>query len=146
MKFTATHMTILGIVLLIGFFGYAIYDQHLQNQPEITPTEVIEQAVLEIFEGDSVVSIPIEVSYEYKDINFESNGDTTYWFFLCETRNQENDKAGNSRVIKLPYSHFDFLAAADYVAKEDTKVVFITYFRQISEASYYSYKPYSKKY
>jgi RNA polymerase sigma factor (sigma-70 family) len=84
----------------------------------------------------------------FKDIDFESNGDTTYWFFMAERKLNNGAKSQNSRVIMFPYSHFDFLKAAKYLVKEkeDNDYVFIKYFQQISKASYLSYKVYSDKY
>jgi len=148
MKFTGTHLTFLAAIIIIGFFIVAGYDLHVKNQPAITPTETVENIVQEIFQKDSVINIPIEVSYEYKDINFESNGDTTYWFFMAERKLNNGAKSQNSRVIMFPYSHFDFLKAAKYLVKEkeDNDYVFIKYFQQISKASYLSYKVYSDKY
>jgi hypothetical protein len=146
MKFTAKHLTFLATIIFIGFFSIAGYDLHVKNRPEIIPTETVENIVQEIFQKDSVINIPIEISYEYKDINFESNGDTTYWFFIADGRLNNGTKSQNSRVIMFPYSHFNFIGAAEEIAKENTKSIFIKYFQQISKASYLSYKPYSNKY
>ena len=76
MKITGTQIIILFGVLVVGFFGLVGYQTYLENQPDIIPEEVIEAAVYEIFEQDSVITIPIEVEYQYTASDFISNGDT----------------------------------------------------------------------
>lgn len=120
-----------------------------KNLPDIVPKDIVEKAVAEIFKSDSVIEKPIKVVYKYEE-KFESNGDSSYWFFMAEvvgkTKDGKEYRGDNTRVIAFPYPYFNFLKAADYAAKNYTNAgVFITSFYQISEASYRSYDPYAKK-
>ena len=148
MKFTATHVTILGVVLLLVFGGLAGYDMYQKNQPEITPRTEIESALEEIFEEDTVVGKP--VVYEYQKIVFDSiQSDTTYWFVegfaLRETGGGKNYF---TIAFKMPFQFFNFLYFADKYGfgDRDDLTYSVRNFIQISEASYESYFDYAKKY
>ena len=143
MKFTATHLTILGVILLLGFFGYAGYDNHLKNQPQPLPAEVVEEAVAEIFESDSIIEKPIV--YKFKEAQFDTTG-VSYWFVFGEEK-QGDRTIRRTFTVEMPGPFFNFEIAAEGMYNEGkTTQVFITFFKQISEASYKSYTPYSKKY
>jgi hypothetical protein len=139
MKFTATHLTILAIVVLIGFFGYSAYDAHLKNQPEVVyvPKDVINQVIDDRFETDSAVSVnEVEkiveeiflfdsvigkpIVYEYQESTFKESG-KSYWFFKADVSGKIPGKKGetyngtNTRVIEMPYKFFNFEYAAKYL-------------------------------
>ena len=144
MKFTTAQITWLISIILICFFSIAGYQMYLENQPPKVNKEIIEEKVAEIFEQDSIINIPIEISYKYKDAIFESNGDTTYWFY----RSIYNNGNHHSTAIMFPYSYFDFAKAANKITDGKGKdgAHFIMYFKQISKASYLTYSKYSDKY
>lgn len=132
------------VIATIGFFTIAVIDTYNRNKPPVVPEKEVAKYVAEMFKKDSVVNLPIR--YKFHDQKFESNGDTTYWFFIADIR-EKNQSGQNTACIKLPYSHFDFDSAYKYIQKKnDFKLesIFITYFTQVSQASYESYHVYAK--
>ena len=144
MEFTSKHLTILGVVLVIGFFSFAIHDNHMKNLPEVIPTEVIKEEVMNLIDQDSTVIVP--VNYTYVDNGFESSSNVSYWFIYYERYNSSDDKEKGSTVISIPNPFFDFYKAGDIIAADKYKHVFIHRFKRISEASYKSYDKYAAKY
>lgn len=147
MKFTATHLTILGAIILLGFFGYAGFDAYLENQPLVTPRASIDSALVEIFKEDTVIGKP--VVYEYQKMVFDSAFvDTTYWFVEGFELRAKGGKNYFTRALKMPYPFFNFDYAAEKLqfGERDDVGYSMRNFQQISQASYESYYDYAGKY
>lgn len=141
----------LGVVFLLLSTGKWFVEFLVDHQPVSATQEQVDSAVVKLIKPDTIrivnpdtLTIPVE--YKYKDSHFTSNGDTTYWFITGSLRGPKDYYQGITRVTKLPYSHFDFYQAAENIKKGNEKAndAFIEFFVQISEASYLSYRKYSK--
>jgi len=140
----------LGVVFLLLSSGKWFVEFLIDHQPiELTQTQV-DSAVVRLIKPDTIrivkpdtLTIPVE--YQYVDSHFKSNGDTTYWFITGSLRGPKEFYQGVSRVIKLPYSAFNFYDAAILMRKgtKEANDSFIESFTQISKASYLSYKKYA---
>jgi len=155
--FTGEHFTqaikalaAFGIVLVLLSTGKWFVEFLIDHQPiELTQTQV-DSAVVRLIKPDTIrivkpdtLTIPVE--YQYVDSHFKSNGDTTYWFLTGSLKGPKDFYQGVSRVIKLPYSTFNFYEAAELMRKgtKEANDAFIESFTQISKASYISYRKYA---
>jgi len=140
----------LGVVFLLLTTGKWFVEFLIDHQPiELTQIQV-DSAVVRLIKPDTIrivkpdtLTIPVE--YKYVDSHFKSNGDTTYWFITGSLRGPKDFYQGVSRVIKLPYSAFNFYEAAELMRRgtKEANDSFIESFTQISKASYLSYKKYA---
>ena len=140
-------LVIIFLLLSTAKWGVQFITDH---QPAKATQAQVDSAVVKLVKPDTIrivkpdtLTIPVE--YKYKDSHFTSNGDTTFWFVAGSIRGPKDYYQGVTRVVKLPYSHFDFYQAALNMRKGDPKAndSFIENFVQISKASYISYRKYS---
>ncbi len=134
----------LGIVyLLITFAKWGIESAIKFQTTPIPPTQgQVDTAVAKVIKADTLV-ISKQVEYKYED-SFKTTKDTTYWFFTGNLTGPDNYH-WNSRVIKMPYSFFNFYEAAEFLKRGNKKAkdAYIEDFIQISKASYISYRKYA---
>lgn len=140
----------LGVVFLLLSTGKWFVEFLIDHQPVELTQEQVDSAVVRLIKPDTVLvanpdTLTIPVEYQYVDSHFKSNGDTTYWFLTGNLRGPKDFYQGVSRVIKLPYSTFNFYEAAELMRKGTKKAndAFIESFTQISKASYLSYRKYA---
>ena len=145
------NMVSLVIVFLLLSTGKWAMEFMIDHQPVKLTQAQIDSAVVKLVKPDTVrivkpdtLTIPVE--YKYVDSHFTSNGDTTYWFLTGRLFGPNDYSYGMTRVIKLPYSHFDFYQATQMIIKRDSKAndAVIEYFSQISKATFISYNKYAK--
>jgi hypothetical protein len=140
----------LGVLYLFISFGKWGVEFLAAKNLRIVDQSQVDSAVVRLIKPDTIKivkpdTLTIPVEYEYVDSHFKSNGDTTYWFITGSLRGPKDFYQGVSRVIKLPYSAFNFYQAAELMRKgtKEANDAFIENFIQISKASYLSYRKYA---
>jgi hypothetical protein len=149
-SFTGEHLvkiikSLVGLVVLyflITFVKWGV--EFVVDHELLPPTQAqVDSALFNIIKSDTIV-IPREIEYRYEE-SFGSTKDTTYWFFIGNVRGPNDYYQSYSRVIKMPYSFFNFYEASEFLKRGDKKAndTFIEDFTQISKASYISYRKYA---
>lgn len=136
------------IFLFISAGKWAI--EAVVSLPSPATQAQVDSAVVRLVKPDTITyvkpdTLTIPVEYRYVDSHFVSNGDTTYWFLTGTLRGPNDFFQNVSRVIKLPYSTFNFYQAAENMKKgtKEANDAFIESFTQISKVTYLSYRKYA---